>query len=333
MTNKKEITWNGLNKKRVRNSKLSLCSAAHKEGYLPKRAKVLSFAGAPAFFEKGLVQRNVAVPESIDTVQDCCYKGEEGAHVLDELIKQRDRFLPGMRIWPSSFHNLVEAHKEEKVTSPSIRGRAAPKWHLVERYRKEMNFFEDTKKNQYSILDIDICGIFSPENGSDIANVMYNGMLARRGFLFINHLKGRDYRNGKIFDYLEEYFSFCPYFTPELIVDKETEIRFNFSSKDPFTFDCFRYVLVPIFYICEAFRAGYHLNVIKLLEYCDRNKNNAGVNMLQWFFNFEKRKSEIRRLDRSSNAFKKLLYTELQQLKRSINYVCKMYYPWETYLK
>ena len=286
--------WDGPNKRKARSRKVSIVAKEVRSGFLPKKPRVLSFAGASAHFERGLFSRNLTTPENITTIQTSQKMGViDGGKVLRKLIKVRDEFLPGMKIWPHTFRSFTEGYTEDKIYTPAYvtRGGTKPAWLRTPTFRREMDEFMETEPEPFDVLDIDICGTFSEATGSDITRLMEKGALGERGVLFINHLKGRDNPGGKLFEFLRDYFHECELFDVDSVVD-EDGCSVDLNCADETSWWLVRYRLVPIYYVIEAYKAGYDLRVERLVEYRDRNKKTkCGVNMLQWYFNFRKLES------------------------------------------
>lgn len=269
--------------------KLRAIRDGQKEWDIPTRPVVLSFAGAMAHFEKNLVHNDLAASEDIVTIQTCNRVGEhDGAEILGLLIKERDRNLPGMKIWPSSFESFVDSYTGEVASIPLFSKSSVPRWRYTPNYYREIVKFRNQPARPFDILDIDICGIFSEETASTISKLMKNQKLGEKGLMFINHQKGRDGRFGALFEFLKRYYTDNPYFDVNKIPVPEEAKDIDLFSSSAYSFDVARQILVPAYYVCEAYKAGYHLD-IELFEYSDRNEvSNLGVNMLQWMFPFEK---------------------------------------------
>ncbi len=282
-------TWGGRNKRLSRLLKLRAIRDAQQAYEISTYPLVLSFAGAQAHFEKCLINNGLARPENIITVQTCNRVGDHnGAEILGMLIKERDEHLPGMKIWPSSFESFVECYAEDEAKLPLFSKSSVPRWRYTPNYYREIVKFRKLEARPFDILDIDICGIFSEDNASTIRKLMQNQKLARKGLLFINHQKGRDGRFGALFEFLRRYYTNHPFFNPTDIPAPEEAKDIDLYAPSAYSFDVARQILVPAYYVCEAYEAGYHLDV-ELFEYRDRNEDtNLGVNMLQWVFPFER---------------------------------------------
>lgn len=292
MNSRKTSLWDGEHKRVVRAAKVAAVVSAQRAQVLPGPAalKTLSFAGARASFERALVQRGVSPATGITTIQTCNrVGGHEGADVLKSLLQVRRTELPGMRVWPYSFSSFVTGWQGEQPLLPRFSGPGQrPRWYQNMAFRRAMEEFLDARPEPFHVLDIDICGGFSAQVGEDISTLLRNGMLARRGLLFINHQKGRDGRGGRLFGFLRDFFARHRHlFDLAELQHPETGEYIDFQHEDYLSYYLVRYVLVPIYYICQAYNYGYVLEVDRLFEYCDRNpETGAGVNMLQWFFRF-----------------------------------------------
>lgn len=191
-----------------------------------------------------------------------------------------------------------------------------------------MERFLKKKSVPFNVLDIDFCGIFSQVNGGDVAQLMHNGMLANKGLLFVNHLKGRDGRSGKLFEFLNNYFRYCHHFDVNGLVD-EGGNTMDFDSEDPLSFWFTRYVLVPVYYVCEAFDAGYRLEVERLLEYRDTNPDTgAGAVMLQWYFRFRRLRSYGLQMGGDIAEFAKALSKDREHLRDRLDIITREAYPY-----
>ena len=329
---KKEICWNGRNKRAVRAHKLALLKRAQEEGYLVEDPCMLTFAGAPAHFEKGAIARGICKGQNIITIQDPAICGShDGESVLKALIDVRDNEIPDMYIWPSSFSSFSRCYTKHGVVPPIVRIGSKPKWKKNRRYHQEMMYTCDLDFTPMDVLDIDICGIFSPENAGDVAALFHNQVPAQSGYLFVNHLKGRDSRRGRIFRFLREYYEEnVSYLDYEKIYEPGTEAPLSLEFEDEFSRHCFRYILAPAYYIIEAFKAGYHLSVQKLVEYRDLNpKSRRGVNMLQGFFVFERTDVATHGVSEEEDpeTFFDLFEADFDVLTENLEYVQNQKYP------
>lgn len=325
---RKVTRWDGPNKRRARARKINLVARAQKCGFLPRHPQALTFAGAKAHFERGLIRRGIIRPEDIITIQTCRNIGNHKTDaILKKLISLRNKELPGMMIWPYDFSSFSEGYEADGVTIPAFVG-SPPAWFKSPTFRREMHAFLEHKPRRFDVIDADICGTFSEANGGDIVRLMQNGRLADRGLLFINHMKGRDGRFGKLFQFLREYLHFCPYFDVDSLEDDYGD-RVDLKTEDPLSFWFVRYVLVPIYYTCEAFAAGYLLNVERLVEYRDRNPSTrAGVNMLQWYFSFERLASSKLAKGISISRYSKALSADKEALDEALDLIARAAYPY-----
>lgn len=287
----KLATWDGDNKQQCRSYKIQQVALAKARRLIPAKPTMLSLAGAQAVFERALVARRLINPADITTIQSPRKRSEsdQGTPILHALMKVRDSYLPGMKIWPEDFSTFASGYKEEMVI-PHFQGAAsknAPLWFRIPKFRKEMQSFLDVKFQPFHILDIDLCGAFSQTNGESVAQLFKNQALANSGLLFINHQKGRDITSTNVLDYLKDYFAQCAYWDVDLYSDNEGR-GIDLNDMSPITYYQLRMILVPVYYICEAYKHGYLLEFSTLFEYCDRNDRGGGPNMLQWFANFER---------------------------------------------
>jgi hypothetical protein len=287
--------WDGNNKAKVRALKIQSVKEAKKDGHLGNDEVAVTLAGSKAHFEISMANRRLVKPENIITIQSPIHPDlKTGSKTAKALVKLRDVELPGMRIWPSSFESFTEGYTKEGTRIPSFKAGSAPAWYKSRILRKEMHDFIDAPAKKVCVADVDLCGIFSETSGTSTTRLMYNGVLGDAGVLFINHQKGRD---GKCVPYLNEYFhheglfdlgSLQDYFGEALTLTTDNKDKYSKEAM----FYAIRYTLVPIYYIVEAFKAGYQLEPTRLVEYRDRNSDSGiGVNMLQWFFKFEKLES------------------------------------------
>jgi len=287
--------WDGPNKRMSRRHKLQQCIEAKRSGLLVSNPTALTFAGAKAHFERGLVSRDVVSPDCIDTIQTCKPNGRHDTEVvLRSLIDIRDKCLPGMSIWPHDFSSFTNGYSTAVFKTPAfLWGGSKPNWYKKPTFRQEMDRFQTKIPPKYTILDIDLCGVFSERNAEDITMLMKKNALAKRGLLFINHMNGRDNPGGglKIFDFLRTYFHDHRHFDIDSLVDR-SGLRPDFSRPDELTWYYIRRVMAPIYYVCEAFDSGYKLKLNHLVEYRDKNESShAGMVMLQWYFEFSQRDS------------------------------------------
>lgn len=328
--------WTGANKNKSRVKKIALIRESMKEGFLREDPYMLSFAGGPAIFERLLSDRKLVNCDNMVTVQDCMMKsnGYPSEKVLRTLIKNRDEHLPDMMIWPYNFSSFVTGYKGDTIHIPPVNSGSAPKWYRDESFKQEMEWFIDQPAYPFGILDIDMCGPWSPKTGTDIALLMQNGKLDMKGLMFINHLKGRDVRGGKTLAFLKDYFKRRKFIQLDKITDYAGE-SLNLDDNSEFTLLCFRTVLVPLFYITEAYFAGYHLRVNRLIEYRDKNKETgqAGTNMMQWLFMFEATDVKLSGLGPSDEEYDDLAYDENLLYLENIQDVMRGTFPYEENIK
>lgn len=320
--------WNGTNKRRARSRKLAAVLRDQRSRLLPPNPQVLSFAGTQAHFERALVSRGATLPENITTIQQA--GGKEGEEVLRRLLRVKDQHLPGMYVWPHTFHSFSSGCKKDRILTPPFVPKRwnPPKWYRAPTFRREMERFLDKKPTPFSVLDIDFCGVFSQTNGGDVVQLMRNGMLADKGLLFVNHQKGRDGRSGKLFEFLREYFRYCRHFDVNGLSDRDGGAM-DFDSEDPLSFWFTRYVLVPVYYVCEAFEAGYRLEVERLVEYRDTNPDSgAGVVMLQWYFRFGRLRSYKLRTGGDIAEPSAALTRDRQRLQQHLEIIAREAYPY-----
>lgn len=297
---KKVERWEGENKQTVRIHKARLVSKVFKQLRInPNTARLLSFAGSEARMERILARRKLCKPSNMTTVQATNIRGknEQAEQIATSLIQSRDRYLPGMKIWPADFSEFVVSYgsKEDRVTAPRTSKHNPRKWFTNPSFRAEMQNLVGRKASPFEILDIDLCGIFSEETALNITRLMRKRKFSPRGgVFFVNHMKGRDGRWGRLHEFIEDYFSDHPHFGPEeFLYNRQTGDTFADiiarDPNDPEFFDCVRYALAPIYYVCEAFEAGYTAWPQARFEYRDLNDNRSGVNMIQWCFFFRNR--------------------------------------------
>ena len=327
-TPKKLLRWDGPNKKRARSLKLSLIRREQSSGFLPELPAALTFAGPRAHFERGLAGRRYVRPEDIITIQR---SGARDKEIIRNLLKVRNASLPGMRIWPHTFHSFSEGLSAGRLYTPSFTGRA-PAWHRSPKLRQEMESFVGLRPKRFSILDIDICGVFSQATGEDVSRLMTNGALDDQGLLFINHQKGRDGRAGKLFSFLREYFRYCKYFDINSTISEDGD-HIDLSSEDELSFWYCRYVLVPVYYTCQAFDSGYQLQIERLVEYRDRNPSSGGgVVMLQWYFRFQRLESYLKAERESLNGLAEAFGADRETLSHQLDIITREAYPYTSLL-
>jgi hypothetical protein len=339
----KTSVWDGKKKALIRTLKQQEVKWAIRDGKLCNDPVALTLAGAKAHLEISLANQELVRPENIITVQSPLFPDKEvGSKVLHELVKLRDKTLPGMLIWPESFSSFCKGYNKSKVTIPAfaVNKNNHPAWYKSPTFRKEMNRFTDFEPKKLSVIDADLCGIFSEENGTSITNLMKNGMLADSGVLFINHQKGRD---GKSIPFLRDYFHHEGLFDINSLRDYfEEALTLTLEGKDKWEtkamFHAIRSTLVPVFYVIEAFKAGYRLDPIRLAEYRDRNTKTSGVgvNMFQWFFRFERKESSKLEDGNSFSAYTsaldKLKADERETLSYQLDILSEEAYTYNDYV-
>lgn len=333
--------WDGNNKAKVRAFKVQDVKSAKGEGLLSKDSVAVTLAGSKAHFEISLANRKLVKSKNIVTIQ-CPRRPDPatGTKIVRTLAKIRDKQLPGMSIWPGTFESFAERYTQEGTRIPAVEfGRAnPPTWYKSTVCRREMEKFVDLPARKISIADIDLCGIFSEINGTSTTKLMTNGILADNGLLFVNHQKGRD---GQCVEYLNEYFhteglfdlsSLRDYFGEALTLTLDRKDKYDKEAM----FHAIRYTLVPVYYIVEAFKAGYQLEVTRLVEYRDRNSTtNIGVNMLQWFFKFSKLESQKLTEGLSMSALSELKgakKTEMEMLRYQLQLLKDESYVYHDYV-
>jgi len=286
---KKHKTWRGKHKEWMRRQKEREIRERQREGFISKRPGMCTFPGSCAHLEKSLVNFGVTEPEAIVGIQSYTYVGgERGKEYLDDLLRNRRNYLRGMYIWPHEFETFVKSYKGTTAQTLSCTT-GKPGWYTNKRYLREMDRFATKEATPFEILDMDICGGFNQRIGEDISTLMENQKLADQGLLFITHSKGRDADEVTVLGFLRNYFCYSPYFDIGGISDPETGENLDLNGKSTFTLDTIRRILVPVYYVCQAFINGYKLEVDKLFEYRDGRK---GTTMYQWFFRFEKLKGQ-----------------------------------------
>lgn len=322
----KVSSWDGPNKRLARARKLALINRAVKKGWLKKPIVALTFAGQKAHFEKALVTRQLSKPSDIVTIQSSGkVGGHDGAPILRSLIKVRDKSLPGMAIWPHTFASFSKLYKKDNLHLPPFKN-TYPTWYKSTTFRGEMESFLSHQTREFNVIDADICGSFSKENGGNIIALMQNKVVADRGFIFVNHCKGRDIRSGMV-QFFEEYFDSCPYVDIDNVIDADG-IRLNLRDNNWDTYWWARYTLTPLYYVCAAFEAGYLMEVERLVEYRDLNEDSKrGITMLQWYFKFQKLRCHAAFDAGKMSKFVKLLKIERGLLQQQIDLIIKEAYP------
>ncbi len=285
-------SWEGPNKTRVRHHKLhevqctkeAVGNLLVEEGVIESiedfHPSCLTFAGSVAKFERLLINHNVTTPKDILTIQTYKKLGEGhcGKEILKKLIRTRSKHLGGMKIWPYSFLSFSQKYSAlgDSPTCEYPSNSQNALWSKPP-YSGMMNTTVKNPPARFSVLDLDLCGIFNQTNADSITNLFKSKALDDRGVMFITHLKGRDVRGGKLFEILLEEFETSEYVNFDSIKDAFEE--------DPTYYS--RYVLVPLYYMSKAYDSGYILQLNKLIEYRDKNpESGLAVNMLQYFFNW-----------------------------------------------
>lgn len=287
-------SWEGKNKARVRLHKLHKVSLLKDEvgGELERQGfiedsqefnpRCLTFAGPHARFERLLVDHGITTAKDIMTIQtyEKVSEGHYGKDILKKLVNTRKRFLGGMKIWPYNFLSFSKCYNalgdEVECYYPS--NSTTAQW-AKPPFSGLMNNVVNNPPGRFSVLDIDLCGIFNKTNAISISNLFNNKALADHGVMFVNHLKGRDVRGGRLYDILLDELEHSEY----ILFDS---IRENFEEHPTYYS---RYVLIPLYYMCKAYDSGYVLWLDKLIEYRDKNpETGLAVNMLQYFFGWSK---------------------------------------------
>jgi hypothetical protein len=339
----KTSVWNGKNKAVIRALKIQEVKQAAQEGRLCKDPVALTLAGAKAHLEISMANQELVKSENIITIQSPLFPDKKvGSKVLRGLVKLRDESLPGMKIWPESFSSFCQGYTKGKVNIPAfaVNRNNPPAWYKSRIFKKEMYNFLDSEPKPLSVIDADLCGIFSEDNGTSITRLMQNGMTADSGLLFVNHQKGRD---GKAIPFLNDYFHHEGLFDLHSLQDYYNEaLTLTLEGKDKYEkkalFHTIRSSLVPIFYVIEAYKAGYRLEPVRLAEYRDRNMTTScvGVNMLQWFFRFEKLDSKKLAEGGSFKAYtsgvKKIKAEEKEMLEYQLDILAKEAYVYNNYV-
>lgn len=285
-------SWGGKNKNRVRLNKLHDVATLKnniewdliQEGLMNEGdnfyPRCLTFAGTRAIFERLLVNHNLTTPDNILTVQtyEKLSKEHNGKEIIKRLIRARSDFLSGMKIWPYNFFSFSKCYKADghKATCSRPSSSLSALWNKAP-YKGLMDTVVNKPPNKFSVMDLDLCGVFSQKNADSITNLFKTKALSSEGVLFITHLKGRDVRGGNLFKILLKELDGSKHIDFNSIRDRFEENPTHFS----------RYVLIPLYYINKAFNSGYVLEFTKLIEYRDKNKNTGlAPNMLQYFFNW-----------------------------------------------
>jgi hypothetical protein len=330
----KVTDWDGVNKQKVRAKKFELIKDAIDAQFISKNPLMLSFAGAPAIFERKLVDKKFLRSGDIITVQDCLMKsnGYPSEKILKALIKTRDKYLPDMAIWPSTFNSFVKGYSGKTVLAPPVNLNSPPKWYKNTDFRSEMEYLAGDTATSFDVLDIDMCGPWSPETGTDIATLMKNNKLNVNGLLFINHLKGRDVRGGTTLKFLKKYFDRRKFIDLSVLRDeKDNPVNLD-NIENALVLFYFRSVLVPLFYVTEAFFAGYHLHIHRFIEYRDKNTEGHGNNMMQWLFLFEAHDLYLSGLREHDAEYIELAYKENELYLKNVAGILKGIFPCDEYI-
>jgi hypothetical protein len=274
----KIASWNGKNKARVR-----LYKKHDVEMFLQNNPEIdpgcLTFAGAHAFFERLLVSNHLVKAGNIFTIQTYEKLAEKhnGREILDILIKTQKKYLGGMKIWPFNFRSFTECYKLSGCSAPENNNTAEWTKEPLYTYMKRVL---NAKPVSFNVLDLDFCGIFNENNSESVINLFKNDVLDNSGVAFVTHQKGRDVRGGKLFNILNGYLKTSPYVAFDSIP------HINEKAWDTYVA---RYILIPLFYMCNAYENGYILKMERLIEYRDKNKGSGlAVNMLQYFFSWKR---------------------------------------------
>lgn len=281
----KLLSWGGKNKARVRLHKLYRVSNLKEYietelGEKTFKPRCLTFAGPTAIFEQWLVNHGITNPNNILTIQtyEKMYEGHCGKEILKSLVNTRKRYLGGMKIWPYNFQSFSKCYNAsgEKAVCDYPSKSSSALWSRGQ-YKGLMNNVINNPLYRFSVLDLDLCGIFNRANASSVVNLFENKALDDIGVLFITHLKGRDVRGGSLYEILLDVLENSQYINFDSMKEKFKEDPTNYS----------RYVLIPLYYMCKAFDNGYILTLNKLIEYRDKNEDSGlAVNMLQYLFDW-----------------------------------------------
>jgi len=276
--------WGGANKARVRLFKKHdiqkfVGEEIKRTGNREWKPNILSFPGPTAILERLLVNHGVIKPDNITAIQtyEKLSEKHEGGRLLKKLIRTRQSYLSGMYIWPYNFHTFSNKYTIESCSPPSSSKQAI--W-AKPPYKRFMNQITSKPTNKFSIMDLDLCGIFSQKNSDSIVNLFKNGVTESSGLMFITHQKGRDVGGGKLFDVLYGYLRCNEFLDFDSIPNIYEEGYETYVA---------RYTLVPLYYMCKAFEYGFTMKMNRLIEYRDLNEDGViAVNMLQYFFSWEK---------------------------------------------
>jgi len=281
MSSPKLDYWSGANKARVRLFKKHeiVRFIGHDSGCYDRQddwqPNMLSLPGPKAILERLLVNHDIIKAKNITAIQtyERMSAIHEGEPMLRALIRTRKNYLGGMRIWPYNFDSFANRYDLTGCEAPSNSIKA--KWSLPP-YKQFMNQMVRDPIVRFSILDLDLCGIFSKKNAGNIENMFKNRIVEPSGVMFITHQKGRDVRGGALFDILNGYLKNNHLIDFDSIPNITTEGWETYVA---------RYVLIPLYYMCKAYEYGYALELTRLIEYRDTNTNSGlAVNMLQFFF-------------------------------------------------
>jgi len=284
MNSPKLESWGGANKSRVRLfKKHDIQKFIRTDASLYDRQDdwephMVSFPGPRAVLERLLVNQEVLSSSNITAIQtyETMSRVHNGELFLKRLIRTRSDHLPKMRIWPYNFKMFSERYKLGGCSYPSNTTQA--KWCKAP-YKRFMDQVVTEPIERFSILDLDLCGIFSKKNADSVESLFKNRVIDPSGLLFVTHQKGRDVRGGALFDTLHGYLKECRF------VDFDSIPHLNEEGYETFVA---RYIMIPLYYMCKAYEYGYVLTMTRLIEYRDfgADAGNA-VNMLQYFFKWE----------------------------------------------
>ena len=284
MSSPKLESWGGANKSRVRLfKKHDITKFIRDDGFRYDRPDywkphMVSFPGPKAVLERLLVNHDILPSNNITAIQtyETLSRVHNGRLFLNKLIKTRKKHLPSMRIWPYNFKRFSEKYKLDGCTYPSDSTQS--KWCKMP-YKRFMDQIVKEPTKKFSIMDLDLCGIFNKKNADTIENLFKNRIIEPSGLLFITHQKGRDVRGGTLFDVLHTYLKKCSFLEFNSIPHLDKEDYATYVA---------RYIMVPLYYMCKAYEYGYVVKMTRLIEYRDfgAGAGNA-VNMLQYFFKWE----------------------------------------------
>ena len=246
----KILSWAGENKRFVREQKVKLALQAYK-----RDSYIISLPGASCSFERSLTENGVPSNKIIGIQSPYKLPNHDGEVVLNKIKSQLTGELTDMLIWPGDIRDFFKRLRKGKLSGKKILPKVLG--HLD-------NKVLDTNINKVSIVDIDLCGIFNSYLVSLIHQIFRTKSLDDNFVLFLNLQKGRDVRGGKLFRLIKKY---------------------GVNSTD---LEDIRYFYFPYIILSIGKKHGYFGNVSNLFEYSDKNKNNVGVNMLQFVFKFRK---------------------------------------------